>query len=76
VGDAQLGFWKIRVTACLLLVVLALALAARATNDVAVVVHPEVPVDNLSFVELRQVLLAERVFWSSKLRVTILIPAG
>jgi hypothetical protein len=76
VGDAQLGSWKIRLIACLYLGVLALAIAAPATNDVAVVVNPEVPVDSLSFMELRHLLLAERVFWSSKLRVTILIPAG
>jgi hypothetical protein len=76
VGDAQLGSWKIRFIACLHLGVLALAIAAPAANDVAVIVHPDVPQDNLSFVELRQLLLAEHVFWSSKLRVTILIPAG
>jgi hypothetical protein len=76
VGDALLGPWKIRLVACLHAGVLALAIAASGTNDVAVVVNSEVPVDNLSFMELRQVLLAERVFWSSKLRVTILIPAG
>jgi hypothetical protein len=76
VGDAQLGSWKIRFIACLHVSVLALAIAAPAANDVAVVVNPEVPVDNISFGELRQLLLAERVFWSSKLRVTILIPAG
>lgn len=75
-GDAQLGSWKIRFIACLHVGVLALAIAAPATSDVAVVVHSDVPVDNLSFVELRQLLLAEHVFWSSKLRVTILIPAG
>jgi hypothetical protein len=76
VGDAQLGSWKIRLIASLHLGVLALAIAAPANNDVAVVVNPDVPVDNLSFVDFRRLLLAERVFWSSKLRVTILIPAG
>jgi hypothetical protein len=76
VGDAQLGSWKIRLIACLQVGVLALVMAAPITNDVAVIVHPDVPVDNLSFGQLRQLLLADRVFWSSKLRVTILIPAG
>ena len=61
VADAQLGSWKIRLIACLYLGVLAVAIAAPATNDVAVVVHPEVPVDNLSFMDLRHLLLAERV---------------
>ena len=76
VGDAQLGSWKIGLIASLHVGVLALALAAPATNDLAVVVHPGVTQDDLTFGELRQIFLADRVFWSSKLRVTILIPAG
>jgi hypothetical protein len=76
VGDAQLGSWKIRLIASLQLGVLALAIAAPAPNDVAVVVHPAVTVDDLTFGELRHIFLADKMFWSSKLRVTILIPAG
>ena len=76
VGDAQLGSWKTHLIASLHVGVLALAIAAPATNDVAVVVHPAVTVDDLTFGELRRILLGDRVFWSSKLRVTILIPAG
>lgn len=44
-------------------------------DDIAVVVHPDVPVDNLSFAELRRVLLGDREFWSSGVRVTLLIRA-
>jgi hypothetical protein len=76
VGDAELDSCKFGLIACLHAGVFALTIAASPTDDVAVVVHPAVPVDNLSIVELRQVLLAERMFWSSKLKVTILIPAG
>ena len=43
--------------------------------DVAVVVHPGVPADNLSLEEARRILRAERQFWSSDLRVTLLIRA-
>jgi len=49
--------------------------AAPEENDVAIVVRPDVPVDNLSFAELRRVLLGDRQFWSSNLRVTLLVRA-
>jgi hypothetical protein len=42
VGDAQLDSWKIRLIACLYFGMLALAIAAPATNDVAVVVNADV----------------------------------
>src|SRR5258706_2379913 len=48
---------------------------AAAPADVAVVVHPGVPDSNLSFAELRKVLLADRQFWNNNLRVTLLIRA-
>jgi len=52
------------------------SIAADASGEnVAVVVHPGVPVDNLSLVELRRVLLGDRQFWTSSLRVTLLIRA-
>jgi ABC-type phosphate transport system substrate-binding protein len=54
----------------------ALAITASAAGaDVAVVVHPNVPVSELSFAELRKILLGDRQFWSSRLRVTLLIQA-
>lgn len=43
--------------------------------DVAVVVPPDVPVDNLSLEEVRKIFLGDRQYWSSKLRVTLLIRA-
>jgi len=43
--------------------------------DIAVVVHRDVPIENLSFPELRKILLGDRQFWSSNLRVTLLIRA-
>ena len=58
---------------CLALFSAALALPAGA--DVAVVVHPSVPADDLSFAEVRKILLGDRQFWSSSLRVTLLIRA-
>jgi ABC-type phosphate transport system substrate-binding protein len=44
-------------------------------SDIAIVVRPDVPIDNLSFSELRRVLLGDRQFWSSNLRVTLLVRA-
>jgi len=52
------------------------AIGAPAGNDLAIVVHEDVPSTGISSSELRQLLFADRLFWSPKLRVTILIPAG
>jgi ABC-type phosphate transport system substrate-binding protein len=44
-------------------------------SDIAVVVSHDVPVDDLTFTELRKIALGDRQFWSSNLRVTLLIRA-
>jgi len=48
-------------------------LPAAAAADVAIVVHPGVPIDDLSFTDLRKIVLGDRQFWSSDLRVTLLM---
>src|ERR1700737_1689456 len=48
---------------------------AVGETDIAIVVRPDVPVDNLSFDDLRRLLLGNRQFWSSSLRVTLLVRA-
>ena len=48
---------------------------AAAAGDIAIVVRPDVPVDTLPFAELRRVLLGDRQFWSSNLRVTLPVRA-
>jgi hypothetical protein len=45
------------------------------STDIAIVVRPDVPVDNLSFAELRKLMLGDRQFWTSNLRVTLLVRA-
>ena len=45
------------------------------TNDVAVVVHPDVPIDNLTLGELRRIVLGDRGFWPASVRVTLLLRA-
>ncbi len=44
-------------------------------GDIAIVVHPDVPVENLTFAEVRKLLMGDRQFWNSDLRVTLLIRA-
>jgi hypothetical protein len=61
--------------AVVLLQVLLLLVQAAPTSDVAVVTSKDVPVDNLTFTELRKILLGDRQFWTSNVRVTLLIRA-
>jgi hypothetical protein len=48
---------------------------SAGTVDVAVVVRPDTPVDDLSFADARKLFMGDRQFWSSNLRVTLLIRA-
>src|SRR4051794_31823058 len=43
--------------------------------DLAIVVRPDVPIDSLSFGDVRKLFLGDRQFWSSDLRVTLLVRA-
>ena len=58
-----------------LLVLLPAQIRAAQTADVAVVVREDTPVDNLSFTDARKLFMGDRQFWSSNLRVTLLIRA-
>ena len=49
--------------------------AAAFEGDIAIVVRPDVPVDNLTFAELRRLMLGDRQFWASNLKVTLLVRA-
>jgi ABC-type phosphate transport system substrate-binding protein len=46
-----------------------------AGGDVAVVVRPDTPVDDLTLSQTRKLLLGEQQFWNSTLRVTLLLRA-
>ncbi len=48
---------------------------AMASTDIALVAHPAVPIDNLSFPEARKIFLGNRQYWSEDLRITLLIRA-
>jgi ABC-type phosphate transport system substrate-binding protein len=59
---------------CALLQYPLVAQTVRGT-DIAVVVHPDTPVSDLSLAEVRKVLLGERQYWNSKTPVVLLIRA-
>lgn len=48
--------------------------SARA-SDIAVVVRPDTPIDNLSLPETRKLLMGDRQYWTGAMRVTLLIRA-
>jgi len=64
-------------TVCWLCSLFACPLPAQTSKgaDIAVVVHPDTPVSDLSLGEVRQVLLGERQYWNAKLPVVLLIRA-
>jgi hypothetical protein len=70
-----------KTVSCLTGVVLLIAAAGLvppafgAGGDIAVVVNPNTPVDNLTLTEIRTLLFGDRQYWTGKLRVTLLIRA-
>jgi ABC-type phosphate transport system substrate-binding protein len=51
------------------------ALAQGSAGDIAVIAHPDVPVDSLTLAELRRLLLGDREFWSPGIKVTLFVRA-
>jgi hypothetical protein len=64
----------LRRIALIVLFLFAFPFAAMAAS-VAVVVGAEVPVEELSFPDVRKLFLGERQFWTPKLRVVLLMRA-
>ena len=50
-----------------------LGASPAAAGDIAVIVHPEVAVDDVTFTELRKIMLGDRQFWSSGQKVTLIV---
>lgn len=46
-----------------------------AQNGLAIVVHKDTEVDNLSLVELRNIFLANQQFWANRSRIILLVRA-
>ena len=59
----------------LALFVLQPGLVHATGGDIALVVRPDTPADELSLREVRDLLLGERQSWNGKLRVTLLVRA-
>jgi len=66
---------KCRLAAALLVGALSVGGVNGFSADVAVVVPMDAPVDDLSLAEVRTIFLGDRQYWSSKLRITLLIRA-
>jgi ABC-type phosphate transport system substrate-binding protein len=62
------------VLAAALTVPLAVAQTGGA-GDLAIVTHPDTPVDQLSFADVRQVLKGERQYWTKDLPVVLFVRA-
>ena len=60
---------------CLCLTLLSPLAAQRHDVDIAVVVHPDTPVSNLSLSEVRKVFLGDRQYWSTNVPVVLMIRA-
>ena len=60
---------------CLCLVFLQPVAAQRHEVDIAVVVHPDTPISNLSLADVRKVFLGDRQYWSTNVPVVLLIRA-
>ena len=58
----------------LLLCTVASAQAGRGI-DIAVVVHPDTPVNNLTLAEVRKIFLGDRQYWTTNMPVVLLIRA-
>jgi len=64
------------VAVLLLAIICAVALAQKSTDvDIAVVVHPDTPITNLSMAAVRKVFLGDRQYWSTNVPVVLLIRA-
>lgn len=83
-GVARANSHHFRTGASRLVAVVAVALAlcampsplhAQTREPVAIVVHPESSVTDLTSAELRSIFLADRQFWNDRSRITLLVRA-
>jgi ABC-type phosphate transport system substrate-binding protein len=65
--------WTVLLLTCLFGVLGPLS-TAEAKTPIAVIVHEQVPVDDISLSELRRIFLGERQFWSRDLTIILLTP--
>ena len=66
---------RVFVLSCLCLALLQPLAAQRHDVDIAVVVHPDTPISNLSLAEVRKVFLGDRQYWTTNVPVVLMIRA-
>lgn len=70
---------RLRLTLALLLLssmfFAATAYGQAPKNDIAVVVHPDTPVSDMTVAEVRKVFIGERQYWTSNMPVILLVRA-
>ncbi len=66
--------WFLSGLFCLLAVSQPVAQAPQS-GDIAVVVHPDTPVTDLSLEEVRKIFLGDRQYWTAKIPVVLLVRA-
>jgi hypothetical protein len=73
----MMRFFSLVILTGFLLACSALVLKAQSISsaDIAVVVNSEVPIDNLSFDDVRKLVLGDKQYWGGRLRVTLLLRA-
>lgn len=59
----------------LVLILLSGQSGVLAQGTVAIVAHPGVPVDNVSFAQVRKIFRGEQQFWPNRQRITLLMRA-
>lgn len=74
-GVGRLADGLAHVVVLTLVLLLGSAGSASGQNSVAIVTHPDVPVDNLSFAQVRKIFRGEQQFWANRQRITLLMRA-
>ena len=68
--------WWVKAVGSVALALAATVAPALARADaMAVIVHPDTPIQNMSFEEVRRVFLGERQYWNSNLPVVLIVRA-
>jgi ABC-type phosphate transport system substrate-binding protein len=62
-------------TVTILCAVVLLSVTVSQAASIAVVVHPSVDVDDLTFAEFRKIILGDRQFWTGGKRITLIVRA-
>ncbi|HEX6134094.1 MAG TPA: hypothetical protein VFZ24_09025 [Longimicrobiales bacterium] len=71
----RLRGWLIGGAAAVALAAMPQPARAQEAFPVAIVVHPSVAIDDLSFADLRRIFMAQQQFWRDNSRITLLVRA-